>query len=652
MCTPQTRQLAISLFLLAQFIFSAESLDLNNLIQSGNYGQAIENLQKLAHNSNDEEKLSSVYHQLGEIYYQHTHNYSKAITTYDQILRLNPTKFPTEDLYLAILKKGDAYCRINLYDKAIESYQYLVNLTERTHFAYKTGCQKIDNIQNAIKKLNQLQIIIANYPNTSIAIEAKFQISELYRQQSQLNQPHKAIELYESLLNQHPSAPTSAEAQWRIGQIYQKALNKITPTINAYKKVDNKYPTSNFAADALFQLGLIHKHNNQCKLAIKYFNQIIDKYPDFWKMYAVYYWLALCHEETKNIRNTINNLEIFVNIYLPITDPAYFGEIGRYHQTKTKIESELKAKIATHKSRLHETEWQNVQDLTKDKDYASALNIAKQLIANHPDKKTAELAIEQLGTIKFHATIQNLRNHVLQTKDTEKIAQINLQIGRIYERNLADYNQALKSYEQVVQKSNHSDWAAEARYRSALILTFHKKAHTEAITIYKELIDFHPDSWQAMMANFQLGEIYRALDKFDQALRAYKTTITFPERVQYLADGYTDSFADRAHFRIGRVHHQDQRFGQAQATFKEFMERRPNSPRLAAAYTYLAFILQNQGNYAEAVQAYNKAIQLVKNESSVQAEMIVNEAKELGFHQKDVKILTQQLINYRKQIQY
>ena len=109
---------------------------------------------------------------------------------------------------------------------------------------------------------------------------------------------------------------------------------------------------------------------------------------------------------------------------------------------------------------------------------------------------------------------------------------------------------------------------------------------------------------------------------------------TFPERVQYLADGYTDSFADRAHFRIGRVHYQDQRFGQAQATFKEFMKRRPNSPRLAAAYTYLAFILQNQGNYAEAVQAYNKAIQLVKNESSVQAEMIVNEAKEAAL--KDI----------------
>ena len=651
MCVLQIRQLVILLFLLAPPAFSAETVDLNSLIQSGNYEQAISNLQKLAHDSNDAENLSGIYHQLGEIYYQYTHNYSKAITVYDQILRLNPTKFSTEDLYLAILKKGDAYCRMNLYDNAIESYQYLVNLTNPEHFAYQTGRKKISNIQSAIKKLNQLQLIIANYPNTSIAIEAKFQISELYRQQSQLNQPHKAIALYEALLNQHPSTRISAEAQWRIGQIYQKSLNQIIPTINAYRKVDNKYPTSNFAADALFQLGLIHKHNNQCKLAIKYFDQIIEKHPDFWKMYAVYYWMALCYEETKNIRHTINNLEIFVNIYLPTTAPAYFGEIGKYHQTKTKIESELQAKIAELKSRLHETEWQNIQDLARDKDYVSALKIAKQLIANHPDQKTAGLATKQLETIKFHAAIQNLRAHVLQTEDPEKISRIHLQIGRIYERNLQDYNQALTSYEQAIKKSTDSNWAAEARYRSALILTFHKKAQTKAITVYNELINSHPSSWQAMMANFQLGEIYRSLDKFDQALRAYKTTIAFPERVQYLADGYTDSFADRAHFRIGRVHHQDQRFGQAQATFKEFMKSRPNSPRLAAAYTYLAFIFQDQGNYDEAVQAYDRAIQLVKNDSSVQAEMIVNEAKELGFHQKDVETLTQQLINHRKKIQ-
>ena len=104
MCVLQIRQLVILLFLLAPPTFSAETIDLNSLIQSGNYEQAISNLQKLAHDSNDAENLSGIYHQLGEIYYQYTHNYSKAVTVYDQILRLNPTKFSSEDLYLAILK--------------------------------------------------------------------------------------------------------------------------------------------------------------------------------------------------------------------------------------------------------------------------------------------------------------------------------------------------------------------------------------------------------------------------------------------------------------------------------------------------------------------------------------------------------------------
>ena len=651
MYVPQIRQLVILLLLLAPPIIYAETPNLNMLVRSGNYEQAINDLQKLAHGNNDVLRLSGIYHQLGELYYQYTHNYPKAIIVYDKILQLNPKQLSTEDLYLATLKKGDAYCRMNLYDKAIESYQHLINLTNPTHSAHQTGRKKIHNIQSATKKLNQLQLITTNHPNTSIAIEAKFQIAELYRQQSQLNQPHKAIVLYEELLNQHSSTRISAEAQWRIGHVYQKSLNQIIPTIDAYQKVDDRYPTSNFAADALFQLGLIHKHKNQNKLAIKYFDRIIEKHPDFWKMPAVYYWMALCYEEMKNTRHAIKNLEIFVNVYLPTTNPAYFGEIGRYHQTKTKIESELRTKIAELKSRLHETEWQHVQDLTQTKDYVSALQIAKQLIANHPNRKTAGSAIEQLESIKFHAAIQNLTTYASQTKDSEQIAQINLQIGKIYERNLQHYNPALTSYEQTIKKSSNSDWAAEARYRSALILTFHKKEQTKAIKVYNELINLHPSSWQAMMANFQLGEIYRSLDKFDQALRAYQTTIAFPERVQYLADGYTDSFADRAHFRIGRVHHQDRRFEQAQATFKEFMKSRPNSPRLAAAYTYLAFISQNQGNYHEAIQAYDQAIQLVKNESPVQAEMIVDEAKELGFHRKDVEILTQQLIRHRKRIQ-
>ena len=652
MCVLQIRQLVILLLLLVPSILHAETTDLNMLIRSGNYEQAIDNLQKLTRGVNDANRLSGIYHQLGEIYYQYTHNYSEAVAVYDQILQLPPSKkVPTEDLYLAILKKGDAYCRMNLYDKAIESYQHLVNLTNPEHFAHQTGRQKINNIQNATKELNELQLIIATYPNTPMAVEAKFQISELYRQQSQLNQPHKAIALYEALLNQHPSTRISAEAQWRVGRIYQKSLNQPIPTIDAYQKVDNQYPTSNFAADALFQIGLIHKHNNQSKLAIKYFDRIIDKHPNFWKMYAVYYWMALCYEEIKNVRYAINNLEIFVNVYLPITNPAYFGEIGRYHQTKTKIKSELQSKITELRSRLHETEWQNVQDLSQAEDYISALQIAKQLIANHPDQKTAGFAIEQLEPIKFHAAIQNLRNHALQTKDSEQIAKINLQIAKIYERNLQDYTHALASYEQAIKESIGSDWAAEARYRSALILTFHKKEHTKAIKVYKDLINFHPSSWQTMMANFQLGEIYRSLDKSDQALKAYQTTIAFPERVQYLADGYTDSFADRAHFRIGRVHHQDRRFGQAQTTFKEFIKSRPNSPRLAAAYTYLAFILQEQRNYDDAIQAYDQAIQLVKNDSSIQAEMIVDEAKELGFHHKDVETLIQQLINRRKRIQ-
>ena len=41
------------------------------------------------------------------------------------------------------------------------------------------------------------------------------------------------------------------------------------------------------------------------------------------------------------------------------------------------------------------------------------------------------------------------------------------------------------------------------------------------------------------MAHFQLGELYRKLNRYNEALQAYKTTIGYPERDRYLAGGHT-----------------------------------------------------------------------------------------------------------------
>ena len=152
-----------------------------------------------------------------------------------------------------------------------------------------------------------------------------------------------------------------------------------------------------------------------------------------------------------------------------------------------------------------------------------------------------------------------------------------------------------------------------------------------------------------MMAHFQLCEIYRVLHRYDEALKAYQTTIAYPTQDQYLADRYQDSFADQAQFRIGRVHYEDQRYNDAFAAFQEFIESRTHSPRLAAAYIYLAHISQKRRDGAGALEAYNDAMNLVSG-SPIQAGMVVDEAHDLGFQEKDSTAIIRRINELKKRV--
>ena len=124
-----------------------------------------------------------------------------------------------------------------------------------------------------------------------------------------------------------------------------------------------------------------------------------------------------------------------------------------------------------------------------------------------------------------------------------------------------------------LRRHPESLWAAEAVYRTGVVYAEHLNDVEKAIESYQTLIANYPSSSHTMMAHFQLGEMYRTLDQYDAAVKAYQTTIAYPRQSHYLAQGYKDSFADQAEFRIGRVHYENQRFDTAFTIFQEFIAR-------------------------------------------------------------------------------
>ena len=604
--------------------------EVNALVQEERYAEAIRKLEVLEESTKDITVKSWCYYQIGEIYYNYTHQYTQAAAAYDKILRLEKKGLPAVELFLAIIKKGDVHSRMGNYHDAIQTYDRLIKLAPASHLVHKTGLQKIRDINSALADLREQQRIAIQYKGTPLAAIALFQIAELYRNHSQLNQPQKAIEKYESLLEEHPDATVAPEARWRIAHLRHSVLNQSALAMATYRKVIDDYPASNFAAEALFQIANIHRKSEKYSLAIPVFEKLKQRHPNFWNMHAVLYWTGVCYEKTLNYPKAIESFETFLHAYLPQLDPGYLGQISMHDKSLPEVKAEIHKKIAGLAEQMSETELDRLDTARADRNFPGALSIARNLIAAAPHTPQAKQAAEQLLTLQHLAAIENLQEQLQnQILPPIEAARARLQIGTIYEQQLQDYPKAIEAYQEVLKHHGDLTYSAEALYRSGLVYAEQLSAPNEALESYKIIIEVHPNTLQAMMAHFQLGELYRKLNRYSEALQAYKTTIGYPERDRYLAGGYKDSFADRAQFRIGRVHYDDGRYDKAHFAFEEFIKSRTESPRLAAAHIYLAAISENQRKIADAAKFYKKAETLL-TDNPVQMEALIEEASTLG----------------------
>ena len=618
------------IFLICPFA-DAHFEEVHVLIQAGHYTEANDKLEALAESAKDIAVKSWCYYQIGEIHYNYTHQYTRALEAYDKILSLEENGLAAEELFLAIIKKGDVHSRMGNYHDAIQTYDRLINLAPTSHFVHKTGLQKIRDINNALSDLREQQRVAIQYKGTPLAAIAEFQIAELYRNHSQLNQPEKAIEAYASVLQAHPEAMMAPEARWRIAHLRHTVLNQSALAMATYRKVIEDYPTSNFAAEALFQMANIHRTTEKYSLAIPIFEKLKQRYPNFYNMHAVLYWIGVCYEKTLNYPKAVAAFETFLYAYLPHLDSAYLGQISMHDKSVPEVKVQISRKIEALAEGMSQTEFERLNKASADRNFSEALGIARQLIAAAPHTPQAEQAAEQLPALQQLTAIENLREN-LQDPNVTPIAaaRARLQIGTLYERQpLQDYPKAIEVYQEVSKYHAELTHSAEALYRSGLIYAQKLSTPNDAIQNYKKVIETHPNTLQAMMASFQLGELYRKLNRYNEALQAYETTIGYPERDRYLAGGYKDSFSDRAQFRIGRVHYDDRRYNEARFAFEEFIQNRTQSPRLAAAYIYLAAICENQSQNAQAAYYYERAEEHL-TDNPMQMTTLIEEASALG----------------------
>lgn len=115
-------------------------------------------------------------------------------------------------------------------------------------------------------------IISSNYKNVA---PAKYSKARLY---VAANEPEKAIQLFNSVIKDHPESDLVDDAQYQLGSIY-KNIEKFDLAAKTYSSLLARNPNSPFHNQALNDMGIIYLNQNDPEKAVEYFKQVVAHNP-------------------------------------------------------------------------------------------------------------------------------------------------------------------------------------------------------------------------------------------------------------------------------------------------------------------------------------------------------------------------------------
>jgi outer membrane protein assembly factor BamD len=187
------------------------------------------------------------------------------------------------------------------YRSAIDAYRRVVRRWPQSSSAQDARlglAESLSGIGYYYQAFKEYQLLIEKHPNTShfdAVLQRQFEIGNLFlageRQKAWgirwFPSTDRAIEVFEKVVKNGPYSPVAPEAQFRIGQTYEKQ-NDYLAAVHAYEKILERYAKHPLAESAQFQIGAAYKKESQraeydqnsANQAIAAFSDFLLRYPD------------------------------------------------------------------------------------------------------------------------------------------------------------------------------------------------------------------------------------------------------------------------------------------------------------------------------------------------------------------------------------
>lgn len=211
-----------------------------------------------------------------------------------------------------LLEKGDKYIANSEIEKAIESYQKIIDKFSEDSLAqtaqYNIAWIELDD-NNYSEGFELLNAIAEKYPETQIGKSAGEDIQKFpkwlmiktteLRSDTTVNEAMSTIEYLIKEFNDHPIIP---EALYLKGNIYLNDKKEFYRALNTYQEIIYKYKGSSFEPMSQFMIGYIYA-NVQTDLpkAKAAYQTFLQKYPEHELAPSVQFELEYLGKQINNI---------------------------------------------------------------------------------------------------------------------------------------------------------------------------------------------------------------------------------------------------------------------------------------------------------------------------------------------------------------
>jgi TolA-binding protein len=529
----------------------------------------------------NEENKSKLKFQLGKIYFYNLIDYNAAIMQFEKALSMPENSDIKSDILYYI---GKSYFNLSQLKQNSEAQKSNYLMKSKDYFSQAMENIKTSSVPDEVasalvecgilldkptvqKQINYYSTLLNNYSQSKLTEKWHYKLGDIYFTNSNYA---LAKQEFEYLINNFKSSEKFPTYLFLYANL--KKLNNETP-IEDYRVIAGEFPESEHAAEALYKMAEIYYNNGQFQDAGQLFNKLILEYyyTDF-ALQAEQY-VADTYIATEKYEEAIKFYKSEIS-KLPLNDEVLRNQVSS--------NSKINALFKIGKAYFKINEWQKARvnlssylKLSKDKLFVSeAYLLIGDTYAKIDDIESAidsYTKVDKNDTDNYKNALFKKGNFLLDLKKYDKAADtfstllkifINEEViakyiiaqikdGQITSANKAiksfkdkypkqfnyfaafdfekgeylrinkNYNDALKSFQNIKKNYKNSDYADDAAYHEALTyITLNKQQ--EALDILTKFAKTYKNSDQIGAVLNTLGGIYFRSEKYESAILSFK----------------------------------------------------------------------------------------------------------------------------------